>query len=104
MWEPLKSAGTFSLQYFGSLKKAQHGALYPRSMVIGMRSTVASVDGAMQVFFKHSMNSFTMREISGILIDSTIMRAYASAAGAPQKKADKRHRHSDALEADLQRS
>ena len=33
--------------------------------------------------------------ISGILIDSTIMRAHASAAGAPKKKEDKRHKHSD---------
>ena len=42
--------------------------------------------------------------ISGILLDSTIVRAHASAAGAPKKKADKRHRHSDELEADLRRN
>ena len=44
-------------------------------------------------------------DISGILIDSTIVRAHASAAGvSPKKKADKRHRHSDELKADLRRN
>ena len=43
-------------------------------------------------------------DLSGILIDSTIVRAHASAAGAPKKKEDKRHRHSDGREADLQRN
>ena len=44
-------------------------------------------------------------DISGILIDSTIVRAHASAAGvSPKKKEDKRHRHSDELEADLRRN
>ena len=43
-------------------------------------------------------------DISGILIDSTIVRAHASAAGAPKKKEDKKHRHSDELEADLRRN
>ena len=42
--------------------------------------------------------------ISGILIDSTIMRAHASAAGAPKKKEDKRQKPSDELEADLRRN
>ena len=60
MLETQKSAGTFSLLCFGSLKKARRGALYRRSMAIGMRSTVALVDGAMRVFFKHSMNIFMM--------------------------------------------
>ena len=43
-------------------------------------------------------------DISGILIDSTIVRAHASAAGAPKKKEDKRHRLSDGPEVDLRRS
>ena len=43
-------------------------------------------------------------EISGILIDSTIVRAHASAAGAPKKKADKRHKPSGARGADLRRN
>ena len=60
MLETQKSAGTFSLLCFGSLKKARRGALYRRSMAIGMRSTVGLVDGAMRVFFKHSMNIFMM--------------------------------------------
>ena len=61
MLETQKSAGTFSLLCFGSLKKARRGGLYRKSMAIGMRSTVASVDGAMRVFFKHSTNIFMMR-------------------------------------------
>ena len=44
-------------------------------------------------------------DISGILIDSTIVRAHASAAGvSPKKKEDKRHRHSDGREVDLRRN
>lgn len=42
-------------------------------------------------------------EISAILIDSTMVRAHSCAAGAPQKKEDKKHKHSDALGADLPR-
>ena len=42
--------------------------------------------------------------LSGILIDSTIVRAHASAAGAPKKKEGKRPRHSNELEADLRRN
>ena len=44
-----------------------------------------------------------MNTRTGILLDSTIVRAHASAAGAPKKKADKRH-NSDELEADLRRN
>ena len=43
-------------------------------------------------------------EISVILIDSTMMRAHSCAAGAPQKKEDKTHKHSDEPGADLPRN
>ena len=66
MSETQKSAGTFSLLCFRSLKKARRGVLYRKSMAIGMRSTVASVDGAMRVFFKHSMNIFMMLATSQV--------------------------------------
>ena len=62
MLETQNRAGTFSLLCFGSLKKARRGGLYRKSMeTIGMRSTVDSVEGAMRVFFKPSMNIFMMR-------------------------------------------
>ena len=87
MLETQKSAGTFSLLCFGSLKKARRGALYRISMAIGMRSTVALVDGAMRVFFKHSMNIFTMLATSQV--SSLIRRSCAHMPrrrGFPRKK------------------
>ena len=67
MLETQKRAGTFSLLCFGSLKKARRGGLYRKSMeTIGMRFTVDSVDGAMRVFFKPSMNIFMMRAPSQV--------------------------------------
>ena len=66
MLETQKRAGTFSLLCFGSLKKARRGGLYRKSMAIGMRFTVDSVDGAMRVFFKPSMNMFMMRAPSQV--------------------------------------
>lgn len=75
MLETLKSAGTFSLLCFGSLKKARRGVLYQKSMAIGTRSIVASVDGVMRVFFRHSMNIFTMLATSQVF--SLIRRSWA---------------------------
>ena len=66
MLETQKRAGTFSLLCFGSLKKARRGGLYRKSMAIGTRSIVALVDGAMWVFFRHSMNIFMMRATSQV--------------------------------------
>ena len=66
MLETLKSAGTFSLLCFGSRKKARRGVLYWKSMAIGTRSIVDSVDGVMRVFFRHSMNIFMMLAISQV--------------------------------------
>ena len=43
-------------------------------------------------------------EISAILIDSTMVRAHSCAAGAPQKKEDKTHKHSDEPVVDLPRN
>ena len=43
-------------------------------------------------------------DICGILIDSAIVRAHASAAGAAKQKVAKRDRHSDGLAADLRRN
>ena len=58
--------------------------------------------GVFQALHEHFHDAGT---ISGILLDSTIVRAHASAAGvSPKKKADKRHRHSDEREADLRRN
>ena len=65
-WKTQQSAGTFSLLCFGSLKKARRGALYRKSMAIGMRSTVDSVDGAMRVFFRHCMNIFTRSPVKSL--------------------------------------
>ena len=42
-------------------------------------------------------------EISAILIDSTMVRAHSCAAGAPQKKGVKTHKHSDEPVVDLPR-
>ena len=87
MLETQKSAGTFSLLCFGSLKKVRLGALYRRSMAIGMRSTVALVDGAMRVFFKHSMNIFMMLATSQG--SSSIRR---SCAPMPQQQVPRKKR------------
>ena len=87
MLETLKRAGTFSLLCFGSLKKARRGAPYRKSMAIGTRSTVDSVDGAMRVFLKHCMNIFTMRVPSQV--SSLIPRSCAHMPrqrGSPLKK------------------
>ena len=43
-------------------------------------------------------------ELSALLVDSTIVRAHSSAAGAPKKKADKRRQVSDAAAADSRRN
>ena len=43
-------------------------------------------------------------EISAILVDSTMVRAHSSAAGAPKKKADKTQRASGEAGADLRRN
>ena len=86
MLETQERADTFSLLCFGSLKKARRGALYRRSMVIGMRSIVDSVDGAMWVFFKHFMNSFMMLATSQ---GSSLIRrscAHMPRQQGPQKK------------------
>ena len=59
--------------YVGTPEKCRHflsavpwitkegATFYRKSMAIGTRSTVDSVDGAMRVFLKHCMNIFTMR-------------------------------------------
>lgn len=87
MLETLKSAGTFSLLCFGSLKKARRGALYRKPMAIGTPSIVASVDGVIRVFFRHSMNVFTMLATSQVF--SWIRRSCAHMPpqrGSPLKK------------------
>lgn len=43
-------------------------------------------------------------ELSALLVDSTIVRAHSSAAGAPKKKADKKRQVSDAATADSPRN
>ena len=63
-------------------------------MAIGTRSIVASVDGAMWVFFRHSMNIFMMRATSQV---SSLIRR--SCGHMPRQLEDKKHRHSDELEA-----
>ena len=87
MLETQKSADTFSLLCFGSLKKARRGALYRKSMAIGMRSyrrfSRWCDAGVFQTLHEHFHDA---GDISGILIDSTIVRAHASASGLPKKR------------------
>ena len=88
MLETQKRAGTFSLLCFGSLKKARRGGLYRKSMeTIGMRSTVRfSIGcdaGVFQALHEHFHDAGA---ISGILIDSTIMRGPCLGSGGPKKK------------------
>ena len=105
MLETQKRAGTFSLLCFGSLKKARRGGALPKVYgnwnAIYRRFSRWCDAGVFQALHEHFHDAGA---ISGILIDSTIMRAHASAAGAPKKKEDKRHKHSDELEADLRRN
>ena len=106
MLETQKRAGTFSLLCFGLLKKARRGGLYRKVYgnhwnAIYRRFSRWCDAGVFQALHEHFHDAGA---ISGILIDSTIMRAHASAAGAPKKKEDKRHKPSDELEADLRRN
>ena len=100
MLETQKRAGTFSLLCFG--QGATWRALpkvYGNWNAIYRRFSRWCDVGVFQALHEHFHDA---GDISGILIDSTIVRA--SAAGAPTKKEDKKHRHSDELEADLRRN
>ena len=59
-------------------------------MDIGIASIAALEDGAMRMFFEKLHQHFhAAGEISALLIDSTIVRAHTSAAGAAKKTEDK---------------
>ena len=56
------------------------------------------------VFEKLHQHFHDAGELSAILVDSTIVRAHSSAAGAPKKKEDKTQQLSDAVAADSPRN
>ena len=54
-------------------------------MDIGIASIADSADGAMRVSLKNYEHFHDAGEISALLVDSTVVRAHSSAAGAPKK-------------------
>ena len=102
----LKPVDAFSQLWCGSQSKAQLGGPCQKFMGIGIASIGVSGDGVMPGSLKNFMNISMMRgEISALLVDSTIVRAHSSAAGAPEKKTEvKTQRHSVEATAVLRRN
>ena len=105
MLETLKHVDVFSRQVVWMTKEGASWRALPK--VYGYWNTIyrrfsrwcdAGVFEALHEHF-HAAG-----ELSAILVDSTIVRAHSSAAGAPKKKADKTQQLSDAVAADSPRN